>query len=350
MRISNTMTGLAVAASLMCAAGTATAADDVNIKVLGFWGNQPQIDDVDRPLWENLSKETDGRISVNYVTLNEAGIKGDQALRFLKKGAFDIMTISVSYVSGDEPSLVAVDLPGVAFDFKTLKEISDTYRPVMAERLKKFDGVLLTHWPFNPQIVFCKDKVESLADLEGHKVRASGAPASDTLKELNATAVNMTGGEVYQALQRGLVDCGSTGTTYGFKNKWHEVTDYLYDLPLGGYSQVIQVANADFWNGLSQEDRDLISGKMKAAETELWEMAPTIHEYGIICSTGKGDCPLSGEPGSMTFVETSKGDQAKLRKILADTVIPTWKESCNNVFPECGAKFDATIGKILAAQ
>ena len=110
------------------------------------------------PLWENLTKETDGRISVKYVTLNEAGIKGGQALRFLKKGAFDIMTISVSYVSGDEPSLVAIDLPGVAFDFETLKKMSDAYRPVMAERLAKFNGVLLTHWPFNPQIVFLQGR------------------------------------------------------------------------------------------------------------------------------------------------------------------------------------------------
>lgn len=349
MKFRNTVTGLAVAASMTLLAETTSAAD-VDIKVLGFWGNQPQIDDVDRPLWDSLAKETNGRINVKYVTLNEAGIKGGQALRFLKKGAFDIMTISVSYVSGDEPSLVAIDLPGIAFDFETLKRMSDAYRPVMAERLKEFGGVLLTHWPFNPQIVFCKEKIESLADLTGKKVRASGAPASDTLEQLDATAVNMTGGEVYQALQRGLVDCGSTGTTYGFKNKWHEVTNYLYDLPLGGYSQVVQVANVDFWNSLSAEDQKLISGKLAVAEKELWAMAPTIHEYGIICSTGTKKCPLSGEAGGMKFIPTSKGDRAKLKGILENTVIPTWKESCNKAFSECGATFDATIGKILTAQ
>lgn len=350
MKIRNTITGLAMASAMSLAMATTATAADVNIKVLGFWGNQPQIDDVDRPLWDSLSKETNGRIAVKYVTLNEAGIKGGQALRFLKKGAFDIMTISVSYVSGDEPSLVAVDLPGVAFDFKTLKQISDAYRPVMAERLKRFGGVLLTHWPFNPQIVFCKDKIESLSDLAGRKVRASGAPASDTLGELNSTAVNMTGGEVYQALQRGLVDCGSTGTTYGFKNKWHEVTNYLYDLPLGGYSQVVQVANVKFWNSLSSDDQALITKKLAVAEAKLWAMAPTIHDYGVICSTGTKACPLSGESGSMKFIPTSKGDRAKLQGILQNAVIPIWKKSCNNVFSECGARFDATIGKILAAQ
>ncbi|MCG8511368.1 MAG: TRAP transporter substrate-binding protein [Rhodospirillales bacterium] len=341
---------LVVASAMTFVTAATAAAADVDIKVLGFWGNQPQIDDVDRPLWDSLSKETNGRINVKYVTLNEAGIKGGQALRFLKKGAFDIMTISVSYVSGDEPSLVAVDLPGVAFDFETLKQISDAYRPVMAERLKKFDGVLLTHWPFNPQIVFCKDKIESLDDLAGRKVRASGAPASDTLEQLSSTAVNMTGGEVYQALQRGLVDCGSTGTTYGFKNKWHEVTNYLYDLPLGGYSQVVQVANAKFWNELSSEDQALIKEKLAVAEEKLWAMAPTIHDYGVICTTGTKDCPLTGDTGAMKFIPTSKGDRAKLQGILQNTVIPIWKESCNNVFSECGARFDATIGKILAAQ
>jgi TRAP-type transport system periplasmic protein len=349
MKIRSTMTGLAVAAMTLGAASVATAAD-IDIKVLGFWGNQPQIDDVDRPMWDKIAKESKGRISVKYVTLNEAGIKGNQALRYLRKGAFDVMTISVSYVSGDEPSLVAVDLPGVAFDFKTLRAISDSYRPVLTERLKKFKGVFLSHWPFNPQIVFCKEPISSLADLAGRKVRVSGAPAADTLKALGATAVNMSGGEVYQALQRGLVNCASTGTTYGFKNKWHEVTNYLYDLPLNGYSQVVQVASEKFWNSLSKADQALIQGKVTAAETELWAMAPRIHDYGVVCTTGSKPCPLKGDSGKMKFIPTSKGDKAKLLKILQETVIPTWKPSCDAAFKECSARFDASIGKILAAQ
>jgi len=217
----------------------------------------------------------------------------------------------------------------------------------MEERIKSFDGVLLTHWTFNPQIVFCKEKINSISDLAGRKVRVSGAPAADTLKELGATAVNMTGGEVYQGLQRGIVDCASTGTTYGFKNRWHEVTSYLYDLPLGGYSQVIQVANTKFWGSLSSEDQELIRKKLKIAEDKLWAMAPAVHDIGIACLTGKGECPLSGETGKMLFLDTSDDDQKKLQNILKTTVIPTWKTSCDNVFPECGKRFDSTIGKKL---
>ncbi len=346
----NTLTAVAVAASMTFAATSSAAAAEVEINVLGFWGNQPQIDDVDRPLWESLEAESNGRIDVNYVTLNEAGIKGGQALRFLRKGAFDIMTISVSYVSGDEPSFVAVDLPGIAFNYETLKEISNAYKPIFEERLKRHGGVLLSHWPFNPQIVFCKDKIESLSDLSGRKVRVSGAPAADTLAALGGTAVNMTGGEVYQALQRGLVDCASTGSTYGFKNRWHEVTNYLYDLALGGYSQVIQVANEEFWNSLSDEDRALISGKMKEAEAKLWAMAPDVHRQGVVCLTGTEDCPLTGESGAMTFVPTSKDDEAKLTTVLTGTILPKWKASCNGVFDECGERFDSTIGPILEAR
>lgn len=344
-QVSRALTGLVVILMVLCMASTSFAGK--NVRVLGFWGNQPQIDDVDRPLWNSLKEETGGRLEAKYVTLNEAGIKGGQALRFLKRGAFDIMTISVSYVSGDEPSLVAVDLPGVAFDVDTLNDISHLYRATMEERVKRFDGVLLSHWAFNPQIVFCKEKIDSITDLAGKKVRVSGAPAADTLKKLGATAVNMTGGEVYQGLQRGIVDCASTGTTYGFKNRWHEVTDYLYDLPLGGYSQVIQVANAKFWNSLSSEDQKLIRAKMKASEAKLWAMAPEIHNLGIACLTGSGDCSLPGESGKMHFVATSAGDKTRLQDILKGTVLPTWKESCDNVFDGCGERFDQTIGSKL---
>ncbi len=327
--------------------GSAQEAEDVSIRVLGFWGNQPQVDNVDKQVWQNIEEETDGRITTQYLTLNEAGIKGDQALRFLRRGTFDIMTVSVSYVSGDEPSLVAVDLPGIAYDFETLREISDSYRDVLAERVEPYNGVFLTHWPFNPQILFCGDQVEGLDGLAGHKVRVSGAHAADTLEELDATAVDLTGGEVYQGLQRGLVDCGTTGSTFGYRNKWHEVTSSLYDLPLGGYSQVIQVANRDFWESLSEDDRELIRGKLETAEDELWEMAPAVHEQGIRCATGEGACDLGGEAGDMTYADVSEQDRAALDEILKTVVIPRWKESCNATFPECGERFDETIGQVI---
>lgn len=345
-RIARVTSGLALAVSFVLFS-TMSFASPKTVQVLGHWGNQPQVDDVDRPLWEKLKEETDGRLEVKYVTLNEAGIKGGQTLRYLKKGTFDVLSISVAYVSGDEPSLVAIDLPGVAFDTRSLKEIASTYRSTMEERVKRFNGVLLSHWPFNPQIIFCKDKVTSIKDLDGRKVRVSGAPAADTLKELGATAVNMTGGEVYQALQRGIVDCASTGTTYGFKNRWHEVTNYLYNLPIGSFGQMIHVANVDFWNSISKEDQELILKKINAAEAKLWEMAPEIHTAGINCLTSKDKCTLRGEPGNMEYIETSEGDQEVLRGILLGVVVPKWKESCDKVFEGCGDNFDNTIGKQL---
>ena len=339
-------------AAMIAALPAATHAQDaeVTMKVLGFWGNQPQIDDVDRPMWESIEEETDGRIKVQYLTLNEAGLTGDQALRFLKRGQFDIMTISPAYVSGDEPALVAVDLPGLAYDYETLREISRVYRPTMAERLERFDGVLLSHWPFNPQIVWCNEPVNSISDLAGRKVRVSGAPAADTLDALGATAVNLTGGEVYQALQRGLVNCGSTGSTYGYRTKWHEVANHMYDFPLGSYSQVIQVANKTFWDKLSPEDQELIQTKMAEAEDKLWEMAPAVHQQGVACATGQDSCDLGGEPGDMTFTEVSESDKEVLAEIVNTEVIPNWKASCTPVFPDCATRFDETIGKVMAGS
>lgn len=329
-------------------ASTSANAADVTIKVLGFFGNQPQIDDVDRPMWESIEAESDGRIEIQYLTLNESGLKGDQALRFLKRGAFDIMTINTAYVSGDEPALVAVDLPGLAYDFETLRKISDVYRPTMAERLERFDGVFLSHWPFNPQIVWCNEPVSSIADLAGRKVRVSGAPAADTLDQLGATAVNLTGGEVFQALQRGLVNCGSTGSTYGYAQKWHEIANHFYDFPLGSYAQVVQVANKTFWDKLTTEDQEMIRAKMKVAEDQLWAMAPDVHARGVACATGQGECTLGGEPGTMTFTEVSESDKEILAKIVQETIIPKWKASCTPIFPECAERFDETIGTVIA--
>src|SRR3546814_2387778 len=57
-----------------------------------------------------------------------------------------------------------------------------------------------------PYHLLCTKAVKSLADLKGLKVRAASSSAA-LVQALGATPVNVAVTEIYEALQRGQVDC-----------------------------------------------------------------------------------------------------------------------------------------------
>ena len=349
MTFARTITA-AVLCSALVSGGATTALAAKEIRVLGWFGNQPQVDEVEIPFWQNLSEATNGEFTATFRTINEVGLKGFESLRTLQSGAFDIVAFQFGYVGGDDPALVGHDLPGLASDFEVVRQIADAYRPVVEERLhEKFNGKLLAQWPFPPQILFCKEPIETLADLKGRKVRVNGAVISEMVSSWGATAVTLSGPEVYQAMQRGLVECAATGSAYGNEYGWYEVSNQLYVLPVGGYALVGHVARLDFWDSLTEEQRAILAEQMGKLEEALWAMGAETHQDGVNCNTGEGPCK-SGKVGSMSIRYPSEEDRAFFLKTLREVALPTWLESCERDFPECGARWTETVGEVVNTQ
>ena len=86
-------------------------------------------------------------------------------------------------------------------------------------------------WP--EQNFYCKGDIKSVEDLKGKKIRVQGTSQADLAKALGASAVTIAFGEVVPALEKGVVDCGITGTMPAYKAKWPEVTNTLFRLPVG---------------------------------------------------------------------------------------------------------------------
>jgi TRAP-type C4-dicarboxylate transport system substrate-binding protein len=109
-----------------------------------------------------------------------------------------------------------------------------------------------TSTPYN---IICKDPVESLADLEGKKIRGAGS-VGRWIEMLGATPVNATISEVYEGMQRGQLDCtvGSPGMMKSFS--FWDVAKNILAVPSGAYfgGSMINM-NMDRWNSLSDEHK-----------------------------------------------------------------------------------------------
>lgn len=332
--------------ALAFAAGMATMpahAADVTMRVLGWYGNQPQSEKVERPFWKNLESDTQGTFKVNFRTIDEIGLKGFEALRTLQSGAFDIVSLQVSFVGAEAPVLMGVDLPGATFDFASLHKAVDAYRPIMDKELEtRFNGKLMAAWSYPFQILYCKDPITGLSDLKGKKVRVSGALSAELAKQLGAAGVTLAGPEVYQGLMQGVVDCAITGSQYGNSNDWFEVSKTLHTAPIGGAGVVLHVARKAFWDKLTLEQQALLSAKMQGLEADLWKTGEQNHDNGINCNVGRQPC--DGKLGKMTLVEASDADKELVKGYLNSAVIPLWLKDCSAASASCSDDWYRTFG------
>jgi TRAP-type C4-dicarboxylate transport system substrate-binding protein len=291
----------------------------------------------------------DNAFTVDYRNINVVGLKGFDAIRQLESGLFQFLAMPSGYVSGDAPFFMGMDIPGLTPDFATARRAVEAYRPLIdAQMQKKYNGKLLALWPYPPNILFCKGAIKGLDDLKGKKVRVYSAPLSVLFQQFGATGVTVPYSELYQSLQRGLIDCAITGSEPGYASKLYEVTDHLFPLPII-YAVQMHVVNLDFWKGLKPAQQAKLAGLFKDMETEMWTTAEKSAVEGVNCNTGTGPCKL-GPPAKMTLVTATPAELKKMADAARKAVLPSWGKECTASLPECAKLWNGSIGKVVGGS
>jgi TRAP-type C4-dicarboxylate transport system substrate-binding protein len=200
---------------------------------------------------DTLNKRTNGavKISIYESTLGSPNDHWDM----LKNNAIQLAFLAEGYSVGRMPVGSLLNLP---FEFTNM---ADMYR-VYAEWLK---AGYLKEMTDNFKVVFYKPtmfqhfffrnkKVSNLDGLKGLKVRALSGLQGQAIAALGATGVSMPGGELYMAMQTGVIDGTVTGIDNVIDRKFYEVAKYGLQTPV--YSGIWIVAmNKETWNSLPKE-------------------------------------------------------------------------------------------------
>ncbi|MDQ4060236.1 MAG: TRAP transporter substrate-binding protein [Pseudomonadota bacterium] len=308
-----------------------------------FSSNRKHVEDIERPFFESLPAKTGLDLKVNYNPMDVVGVQAADALRLLRSGAFDVMSVQIGQASRDDPFFEGLDLIGVSTDMKQLRKAVDAYREVFDKRLQeKFNAKVLTLWPFGPQVFYCNAPVKSLDDLKGLKVRSFTPSMAALVQHLGATPVTLQFSEVYPALQRGVANCGVTSPTSGNSGKWPEVTTHFLPLSVSGSVQG-HFVNLAYWKRFSPESQAKLQAAFKELEDRMWALADRVNEDAVNCNVGKEPC-TENTKFNMTLVEVSPADAAKVKQAVTSVVLPIWKESCNRIDPKCSQTWNQTVG------
>lgn len=338
---------LAVAGAVLAAPAKAEL-DQLNLKVVGTWGNLSNWKDNEGPFWQQtMPKASGGKITADAVPQTEVGIKGFEVVRMLKIGVFDVAHGVVGYIAGEDPVAEGIDLAGVIQNWDDARASMNAYRPIIAAQFEKTYGAkLLALYPFPSQLFWCKPEVGSVADLKGKKVRVYAASMGDLVEGLGGVSVTIAFAEVLPALEKGVADCGITGTMPAYQAKWWQVATHAYTMKVG-YTATFAAMNLKTWNKLNDETKAFVEKQMQGFEETAWANNMAEDAMGIICNTGEGGECTQGEPGSMKRVDPSPADDAVRKKVLEEVVLKRWAERCG---AECVKNWNETIGKIAGVQ
>lgn len=168
----------------------------------------------------------------------------------------------------------------------------------------------------SPYYVFLKTKEppKKIEDMKGLRLRSSGSH-NELAVILGATPVSTTGPEIYQALERGVLDGAffPPGALVGYSMQ--EVVKYFWKLNLGSTVNVIGV-NQKTWGKLPEDVKkvmDEVAKDMPKASYEIYEVK------------GDGEGVKKLEAVGVKILDPDPGEQEKLNK-LAEPISDKWAE------------------------
>ncbi|WP_299847995.1 TRAP transporter substrate-binding protein [uncultured Roseovarius sp.] len=330
-------------AALALMASAAMADNPVVLKAVGTWSSLTNYQKHEGPFFnERLAKASDGQIVGEIQSQSGLGLKGFEIMRLVKNGVFDFAFGLPGYVAAENAIFEGADLSSLTQDIGTQRKVADAYFPTLEKAFAEiYNAKLLMLYPFPSQTLWCNAEVNGIEDLNGKKIRVYATTLGDFVEGAGGTSVTVAFSEVIPALEKGVVDCGITGTMSAYTANWQQVATHAYTLRVG-WGLAFGAMNMDKWNSMSADQQALFKTEIDALTERMWAETATEDEVAISCITG-GECAI-GEPGGMKLVEPNEADLALRDKIATDVVLSRWAERCG---ADCAENWNNTVGKVL---
>jgi TRAP-type C4-dicarboxylate transport system substrate-binding protein len=332
----------------LCSAPIVHADEQIHLKIVGGLAGVSQYDRLERPFWEEqIETLSGGRIKAEIHPFDRSGLPGQEMLQLMRLGVVPFGTALLALVSGDEPELNAVDLPGLNPDMAALRKTVKLYRPHVQQMLREKFGIeLLAIYTYPAQVLFCTKPFAGLSDLSGRRVRTSSVGQSEMMTALGAVPALVPFAEIVNATRNGVVDCAITGTLSGNEVGLSNVTSYIYPMAIS-WGLSFFGANVAAWEALPPDLRALLREGISGLEKRIWDASDRETADGIACNIGAPNCSNSHTPSHMTLVLVTPEDEARRKSLLVQSVLPNWIRRCG---PECASAWNRDLGPVLGIK
>ena len=159
------------------------------------------------------------------------------------------------------PYLLPTDEESVIEFFNTSQAINEMFPELYAEQGLE----LLKMYPEGEMVVTLDEPFTSPEDLRGKNIRTMTNPLlSETYRAFGATPTPLPWGEVYGGLQTGIIQGQENPIFWIESGGLYEVSPHLVFTGHGWFTTAM-MANQDFFDGLSEEEQQLVRDATEAA-------------------------------------------------------------------------------------
>ncbi|MCP4048159.1 MAG: TRAP transporter substrate-binding protein [Gammaproteobacteria bacterium] len=177
-----------------------------------------------------LGDETNGLVNIEIFPSSQLGSE-EEAIEMVRLG---VISSTATATASLGPFVPEVDVLNFPFIFRDIEHFYHVLDGPVGERINKkleddLDIIVLGWWYSGVRNVWNSERpVHVPEDLKGLKIRVIGsAVVVDAFNALGAQATTMSFGELYSAVQQGVLDGGETDSTDLLIEKFFEVTEFV---------------------------------------------------------------------------------------------------------------------------
>ena len=284
-----------------------------------FAGTSPIYTAFTEPFMKRVTELTEGEVQFEYYPSEQLGKAGDM-LQLTSDGVADISIFPAIYFPDQMPlTNMIAGLPNLsessgqgtkAFN-ELLKENSDLLE---TEYLKNGIRPIMMHVAPSNELWTNGKEIRVPSDLNKQKVRTPGGVANELYEFMGATPVAIPFPEIYEALDKGVIDVLSL-YSLGLQNGGiDEVVDYAIFPHIAAAIQGIMI-NEKVWSGLSENAQTAMH---QAAEEIIISVGEV---YGEATDNFNEEFVANGN----TIAELTEEEKGEWKKV-ADEFTESWLE------------------------
>ena len=272
---------------------------------------------------KKLQELSKGTMSINQYPSAQLGTEA-QTMQKVQTGDIDFVILSTANASTAQPESGVFSIHFIFRDeAHAIKVLADAkviaaMRELYAAKIKGAHMIALGSQGLRH--IYGKKPVEKVADIKGSKIRVQATVTEDTLfPAYGAQVVHMPFGEVYTALQTGVVDMAENGINNYLVNKHYEPAPVLSLTEHEANNAALFVSDK-VWSSLSADQKKWV----QAAADEISKNEPAAAfklEHEALAKLQKMGVKIVKTVDKSGFAQISKPIQDKLAKDLGPNAV-----------------------------
>lgn len=224
---------------------------------------------------EFFAKEVDtataGKLKI-AVHSNASLFKAPEIKRAVQGGQAQLGEILLVNYENESPLFGMDGIPFLASSYAEAKVLQGVQVPALDKYLAAQGMKILYTVPWQPQGIYTKKPVNSVADMKGMKWRAYSPATSKMAELMSMQPVTIQAAELSQALATGVVETYISSSATGIDSKTYESLKYFYEAQAWIPKNAVLV-NLKAFNALDKATQDAVTAAAASAQARGWKIS-----------------------------------------------------------------------------